>query len=86
MNEWINLAEAVRLGGWAVYPLTVLAVAALAIVLDRAYAFWRFARVPVGLADAIGQAGYDAGEVAAQEAAVLGGLFGGLFHFGQDGA
>lgn len=67
MNDWINLAEAVRLGGWAVYPLTVLAVAALAIVLDRAYAFWRFARVPVGLADAIGQAGYDAGEVAAQE-------------------
>ena len=67
MSEWINLAEAVRLCGWAVYPLTVLAVAALAIVLDRAYAFWRFARVPVGLADAIGQAGYDAGEVAAQE-------------------
>jgi biopolymer transport protein ExbB len=67
LNEWTNLAEAVRLGGWAVYPLTVLAVAALAIMLDRAYAFWRFARVPAGLADAIGQGGNEAGQVAAQQ-------------------
>ncbi|NRO98317.1 MotA/TolQ/ExbB proton channel family protein [Paraburkholderia sp. NMBU_R16] len=67
MSELTNLAETLRLGGWAVYPLTVLAVAALAIVLDRAYVFWRCARVPVELADAIGQAWNDAGEVAAQE-------------------
>jgi biopolymer transport protein ExbB len=67
LSEWTNLAETLRLGGWAVYPLTVFAVAALAIVLDRAYVFWRFARVPAELADAIAQAGNDAGEVAAQE-------------------
>jgi biopolymer transport protein ExbB len=46
MNDWSNLADAARLGGWVIYPLTVLAVAALAITLDRAYAFWRFARIP----------------------------------------
>ena len=50
MNDWTNLADAARLGGWVIYPLTVLAIVALAITLDRAYAFWRFARMP-GLAD-----------------------------------
>jgi biopolymer transport protein ExbB len=47
MNDWTNLADAARLGGWVIYPLTVLAIVALAITLDRAYAFWRFARMPV---------------------------------------
>lgn len=46
MNDWTTLSDAVRLGGWVIYPLSVLAVLALAIVLDRAYAFWRFARIP----------------------------------------
>jgi biopolymer transport protein ExbB len=46
MNDWTNLAEAARLGGWVIYPLTVLAIVALAITLDRAYVFWRFARMP----------------------------------------
>jgi len=46
MSDWTNLADAARLGGWVIYPLTVLAIAALAITLDRAYAFWRFARMP----------------------------------------
>lgn len=46
MNDWTNLVDAARLGGWVIYPLTVLAIVALAITLDRAYAFWRFARMP----------------------------------------
>lgn len=46
MNDWANLADAARLGGAVIYPLTLLAIAALAITLDRAYAFWRFARLP----------------------------------------
>lgn len=65
MNEWTNLAEAVEMGGWAVYPLTVLAVAALAIVFDRAYVLWRFARLPAGFAGAIERAGDDARETRA---------------------
>ena len=46
MNDWTSLADALRLGGWVIYPLTLLAVLALAIVLDRTYALWRFARMP----------------------------------------
>lgn len=46
MQDWNGLLAAVRTGGWVVYPLTVLAVAAIAIVLDRAYVFARFARLP----------------------------------------
>lgn len=43
MNEWTGFADALRIGGWVVYPLSLLAIAALAIMLDRAYVFWRFA-------------------------------------------
>ncbi|MEW6341052.1 MAG: MotA/TolQ/ExbB proton channel family protein [Paraburkholderia sp.] len=46
MNDWTNLTDAARLGGWVIYPLSVLAVIALAITLDRIYALWRFARMP----------------------------------------
>ncbi|KFG97830.1 biopolymer transporter ExbB [Burkholderia paludis] len=44
MNEWEGFADALRVGGWVVYPLSVLAIVALAIMLDRAYVFWRFGR------------------------------------------
>ena len=59
MNDWTNLADAARLGGWVIYPLSVLAIVALAITLDRAYAFWRFARMPqsVSVTGAAGVAG-----------------------------
>jgi biopolymer transport protein ExbB len=46
MNDWTSLADAARVAGAIIYPLTLLAVVALAITLDRAYAFWRFARMP----------------------------------------
>ncbi|MDN7930107.1 MotA/TolQ/ExbB proton channel family protein [Burkholderia metallica] len=50
MNEWAGLADALRIGGWVVYPLSVLAVIALTIMLDRAYVFWRHASGRVGAA------------------------------------
>jgi biopolymer transport protein ExbB len=46
MNDWTSLADAAHVAGAIIYPLTLLAVVALAITLDRAYAFWRFARMP----------------------------------------
>jgi biopolymer transport protein ExbB len=46
MNEWTGVADALRLGGWVVYPLSLLAIVAFAISLDRAYMWWRYARVP----------------------------------------
>ena len=46
MQDWLGIVEAVRVGGWIVYPLTLLAVIALFVILDRAYVFWRFASIP----------------------------------------
>ena len=46
MQDWTNILAAVRVGGWVIYPLTVLAVLAVAIVLDRSYVFLRFGRLP----------------------------------------
>ncbi|TDY22521.1 biopolymer transport protein ExbB [Paraburkholderia sp. BL6665CI2N2] len=46
MNEWKGVAEALRLGGWVIYPLSLLAIVALAITFDRAYVCWRYARMP----------------------------------------
>ncbi|MFM0555094.1 MotA/TolQ/ExbB proton channel family protein [Paraburkholderia sediminicola] len=49
MQDWMNILAVVRVGGWVIYPLTVLAVLAVAIVLDRAYVFLRFGRLPPGI-------------------------------------
>lgn len=46
MQDWVGVAAAAQVGGWVVYPLTLLAVLAIAIVLDRAYVFVRFASQP----------------------------------------
>jgi biopolymer transport protein ExbB len=46
MNDWSGVAEAFRLGGWVVYPLSLLAIAALTITFDRAYVWWRYAGAP----------------------------------------
>jgi biopolymer transport protein ExbB len=50
MNDWTGFADAFRVGGWVIYPLTILAIVALAIMADRAYVFWRFGRIPNGAA------------------------------------
>jgi biopolymer transport protein ExbB len=46
MNDWMTFTSAVQLGGWVIYPLSVLAVVAITIVIDRSYVFLRFARTP----------------------------------------
>jgi biopolymer transport protein ExbB len=46
MSEWNGVAEALKLGGWVIYPLSLLAICALAITFDRAYVCWRYARMP----------------------------------------
>lgn len=45
MNDWTAFAEAIHAGGWVIYPLSALAIIALAIMIDRAYVFWRYARI-----------------------------------------
>ena len=45
MNDWTAFAAALQTGGWVIYPLSALAITALAIMIDRAYFFWRYARI-----------------------------------------
>jgi biopolymer transport protein ExbB len=47
MKDWMTLTGALQLGGWVIYPLSVLAILAIAIVIDRAWVFLRFAHLPV---------------------------------------
>jgi biopolymer transport protein ExbB len=65
MNDWTGFAEAVRAGGWVIYPLSVLAIAALAIVIDRAYVLWRFAWMPDGVSPSSESARNDSGRFTA---------------------
>ena len=46
MQDWTSVLAAVRIGGWVIYPLTILAILAVAITLDRVYVFLRFGRLP----------------------------------------
>jgi len=46
MQDWTGIVQAARIGGWVVYPLTLLAIVSLVISLDRAWVFWRFAVIP----------------------------------------
>ncbi|PRE45460.1 MotA/TolQ/ExbB proton channel family protein [Burkholderia multivorans] len=46
MQDWLGIVQAARVGGWVVYPLSLLAVIALVIIFDRAWVFWRFASIP----------------------------------------
>lgn len=64
MQDWLGIVQAARVGGWVVYPLTLLAVIALVIILDRAWVFWRFASIAGnGVTD--GNAGDDPDRAAA---------------------
>lgn len=49
MQDWASVLAAVRVGGWVIYPLTILAILAVAIALDRIYVFLRFGRLPGAL-------------------------------------
>src|SRR5471032_2827568 len=46
MQDWAGITAAAQVGGWVVYPLTLLAVLAIAIAIDSAYVFVRFASQP----------------------------------------
>jgi biopolymer transport protein ExbB len=46
MHDWNAVGEALRLGGWVMYPLSALAVIALAIMIERTLVLQRYASVP----------------------------------------
>ncbi|MGA8829689.1 MAG: MotA/TolQ/ExbB proton channel family protein, partial [Syntrophobacteraceae bacterium] len=46
MQEIHVTLEALRFGGAMVYPLLLLAVLAVVVILDKAFVYWRFVRLP----------------------------------------
>lgn len=46
MPDMHAMLEALQFGGVMVYPLLILAVLAFVILLDKAYVFWRYTRLP----------------------------------------
>lgn len=50
--QQIHMAlEALRFGGAMVYPLLLLAVLAVVVILDKAFVYWQFVRLPQPLLD-----------------------------------
>jgi biopolymer transport protein ExbB len=70
MNDLAELFVAVRLGGWVIYPLTLLAVLGLAIIFDKAYSLHRLARIPPRIDDLIEAPVVDFARIRAQIAAL----------------
>ncbi|HUI46909.1 MAG TPA: MotA/TolQ/ExbB proton channel family protein [Nitrospirota bacterium] len=53
MQELHIALEALRFGGAMVYPLLVLAVLAAVVVLDKAFVYWRYVRLPGSLLELV---------------------------------
>jgi biopolymer transport protein ExbB len=70
MSDLAELFLAVRLGGWVIYPLTLLAVVGLAIIFDKAYSLHRLARIPSRIDDLIEAPVVDFAQTRAQIAAL----------------
>ena len=49
MQDLYNSLKALQFGGMMVYPLLLLGVIALAIILDKAFVYWRYVRLPLAL-------------------------------------
>ena len=49
MQVLYNSLKALQFGGMMVYPLLFLGVIALAIILDKAFVYWRYVRLPIAL-------------------------------------
>jgi len=49
MQDLYNSLKALQFGGMMVYPLLLLGVIALAIILDKAFVYWRYVRLPIAL-------------------------------------
>jgi biopolymer transport protein ExbB len=49
MQDLHDIWNAIRLGGVTILPLSLLAIIALAIMLEKAYLYWQYARLPLEL-------------------------------------
>ena len=49
MQDLNNTLKILQFGGMMVYPLLLLGVIALGIILDKAFVYWRYVRLPTAL-------------------------------------
>jgi biopolymer transport protein ExbB len=49
MQDLHDIWTAIKLGGVTILPLSLLAIIALAIMLEKGYIYWRYARLPLEL-------------------------------------
>ena len=63
MNVLEHIVENLNVGGAMVYPLIALSILSLAIISDRAYTYWRFARLAPSLRDIIESYEFSWGEL-----------------------
>jgi biopolymer transport protein ExbB len=70
MQELRTAWEALAFGGPMVYPLLLLGIIAIAIIIDRAVAYYRSLRLPQSLLDLIETYGFDWGELERELAAL----------------
>ena len=63
MNELRTAWEALAFGGPMIYPLLLLGVIAMAIIIDRAAAYFRCLRLPQSLFDLVETYGFDWGDL-----------------------
>ena len=54
MQDLNSTLKALQLGGMMVYPLLLLGVTALAIILDKAFVYWRFGRLRASTRELVG--------------------------------
>ncbi|MDA8094344.1 MAG: MotA/TolQ/ExbB proton channel family protein [Betaproteobacteria bacterium] len=57
-----NLSQtwtALKLGGIVIVPLSLLAVIALAVIIEKAFLYWRYARMPQGLRALVESYGFE---------------------------
>jgi biopolymer transport protein ExbB len=59
MQDLNEAWTALQFGGAMVYPLLALAVVALVLILDKLFAYWRFARPPRALIGLVETFGFD---------------------------
>ena len=58
MSELKVAWESLKFGGAMVYPLLFLAVLALVLMLDKAFVYWRYVRLPASLLDLVETYGF----------------------------
>jgi len=79
MQDLYRSLKVLQFGGMTVYPLLLLGFIALAIVLDKAFLYWRYVRLHPALLDLVETYGFAWTELEQQMSSLLAGNYFGRF-------